>query len=217
MIYGVATNDLPDHKTQIVEYYKDENGKTKRKVIWSCPFYTKWFNMISRCYNPYEHARHPLYEKAFVCEEWLYFSKFKTWMGTQDFEGKQLDKDILFKGNQEYSPDKCVFVSQKVNKFLLEKTAYRDLPIGVSYHKTKEKYIATISCGEHSNLKHLGGFDNPFIAHLKWAEQKFLFAKEIAESQDDERIAKALVLRYNDILENANRLYGEYLSGKEMV
>lgn len=63
MIYGVATNDLPDHKTQIVEYYKDETGKTKRKVIWSCPFYTKWFNMISRCYNPYEHVRHPLYEK----------------------------------------------------------------------------------------------------------------------------------------------------------
>lgn len=217
MIYGVATNDLPDHKTQIVEYYKDENGKTKRKTIWQCPFYTRWFNMISRCYNPYEHNRHPQYKTAFVCDDWLYFSKFKVWMEIQDWEDKQLDKDILFKGNQEYSAKTCVFVSGKVNKFLLEKTALRELPIGVSYHKTKEKYIASISCGENGKVKQLGAFNNPYIAHLTWAEKKFSFAQEIAENQTDERIATALIVRYTNILENADRLYKEYLSGKEMV
>jgi hypothetical protein len=138
-------------------------------------------------------------------------------MEQQDWEGKQLDKDILFKGNQEYSSGKCVFISQKINKFLLEKTAPRELPIGVSYHKTKEKYIATISCGENGKVKQLGAFNNPYIAHLVWAQKKFSFAQEIAEKQTDERIASALIVRYTDTLENADRLYKEYLIGKEMV
>mgnify|MGYP000942974477 CR=1 FL=1 len=203
LIYGVAVNDLPDHRTQIVEYIVNENGKKKRKVVWQCPFYTKWFNMLTRCYNEVELKRHPTYEKNFVCRDWLLFSSFKSWMETQDWEEKQLDKDILSAGSLEYSPETCVFVSQEVNKFLLEKTAIRDLPIGVSYHKVKKKFIASISCGENGKIKQVGAFNCPEQAHLAWATEKLEMSKQIAQKQSDERIANALILRYTKIFEIA--------------
>lgn len=203
MIYGVAVNDLSNHRTQIVEYIVNENGKKKRKVVWQCPFYTKWFNMLTRCYNEAELKRHPTYEKNFVCSDWLLFSSFKSWMETQDWEGKQLDKDILSAGSLEYSPETCVFVSQEVNKFLLEKSDIRDLPIGVSYHKVKKKFIASISCGENGKIKQVGAFNCPKQAHLAWATEKLKISKQIAQKQSDERIANALILKYTKIFEIA--------------
>ncbi len=208
MIYGIAINDLPDHRTQIVEYFVDENGKKRRKVVWQCPFYTKWFNMLTRCYKESEILKHPTYEKKFVCDEWKYFSNFKDWMETQDWEGKQLDKDILYRENLEYCPEKCVFVSQEVNKFLLEKTEKRNLPIGVSYHKVKNKFIASISCGENRKIKYLGAFTTPDKAHLAWATEKIRMAKEIGKVQKDKRVADALILKYSEIFELANKLEG---------
>lgn len=212
MIYGVAVNDLRDHKTQIIEYSVDENGKKKRKVVWQCPFYARWFNMISRCYNPAELERHPTYEQKHVCEDWKFFSKFKAWMEQQEWEYKELDKDILFEGNLVYSPETCVFIPQDLNKFLLEKTKERDLPRGVSYHKKKKKYIASISCGENKKIKHIGTFDDPWSAHFAWAYEKLQLAKEIASRQTDKRIVEALINRYTDNFRKAESKLREFLS-----
>lgn len=203
MIYGVAVNDLPHHKTQEVEYYKDCSGKTKRRVLWQCPYYTKWFNMLTRCHNRGELEKHPTYEKASICEEWLIFSNFKEWMESQDWNGKNLDKDILFPGNTLYCPEKCVFIDHAVNKFVLEKSKKRDLPIGVSFRKDRQKYISSISCGERAKTRQLGAFNNPHQAHLAWARQKLIFAKGIASNQNDARIGKALIEKYEDILRKA--------------
>lgn len=203
MIYGKAINDLPEHNTQIVEYYEECNGKRKRRVVWQCPYYTTWFNMLTRCYNKIELDRHPTYEQKFVCKEWLIFSNFKMWMESQDWEGKQLDKDILFPGNLEYCPEKCVFVSQEVNKFILEKTKIRDLPLGVTFHKKKMKYISTISCGRNRDIKHLGTFTDPLLAHLAWATEKLQLALIVAEKEEDERVALSLIDKYAKIYEAA--------------
>lgn len=205
MIYGVAVNDLPNHRTQICKYVEGltKTGKKKKVTVWQCPFYSRWFLMLSRCYKVSELEKHPTYNKVTVCEEWLKFSNFKTWMETQPWQGNQLDKDILFPGNTEYSKDTCCFVSQEVNKFILEKTASRDLPIGVIYHKKKAKFIAAISTGKNAKIEHLGNFNCPNKAHLAWAERKLEFAKEIASKQSDKRVAKALVDRYTQILVKA--------------
>lgn len=193
MIYGVATNDL-NYVTQRTEYYKDEFGKKRRRVVWQCPYYQRWFAMLTRCYKESELAKHPTYENKYVCDDWLTFSNFKRWMENQDWEGKQLDKDILFEGNTVYSPDTCVFISQELNKFLLEKSKVRELPIGVSYNKTKRKYIAQ-SAGVQ-----LGGFDDVKSAALAWANYKLRQAVDLAKEQT-ETVAKALVLRYTRKLE----------------
>jgi len=216
MIYGVAVNDLPDHKTQIVEKHINSFGKVTRKVVWQCPFYTKWFNMLSRCYKKSELTRHPTYENKTVCEEWLKFSNFKKWMEQQDWENKELDKDILFSGNSIYSPSTCVFVSKEINKFILEKTKIRDFPIGVSFHKKKSKFIASISLGRNGKIQHLGTFDNQYEAHLYWAERKLSLVIELVKSED-ERVANALVDRYTSMYYNAKRRYEEFINGEKLV
>ena len=56
-----------------------------------------------------------------------------------------LDKDILYKGNKEYAPDKCIFVPERINKLFLKNDADRgDLPIGVTYHKNKKYTVFSI-------------------------------------------------------------------------
>ena len=102
------------------------NGK---QVV--CTFYRAWTAMLKRCYNPTYQANNPTYIGCTVCDEWLTFSNFKKWMMRQDFQGKQLDKDLLVKGNKLYSPETCVFVDGMINTFTIDSGAIRgDYPIG---------------------------------------------------------------------------------------
>ncbi len=103
LVYGVGVNDA-DYK---VQKFKTENGK--KIQLWICPFYSKWKEMLRRCYSIQEKERSPCYTQASTVEHWHIFSNFKSWMETQDWEGKQLDKDLLVKDNKTYGPDTCLF------------------------------------------------------------------------------------------------------------
>jgi len=105
LVHGVGVNDA-DYNTQIVN---------NKKVIWRCPFYDKWYAMLKRCYSPLWHKQYPTYIGCSVCPEWRYFSKFRLWMENQKWEGMELDKDILIKGNRVYGPDTCCFIPQAIN------------------------------------------------------------------------------------------------------
>lgn len=89
-----------------------------RKIVWRCPYYQKWVNMLDRVYG---NSNKPSYENTCVCDEWANFTNFKMWMEQQDWFGKELDKDLKGDGSL-YGPDTCVFVSKKVNKLLHLKT-----------------------------------------------------------------------------------------------
>ena len=84
-------------------------------------YYTKWQSMLTRCYDKAYQERQPSYKGVTVCEEWLTFSNFKHWMEQQDFEGLQLDKDLLSFGNKVYSPSTCCFIPAKLNTILQTK------------------------------------------------------------------------------------------------
>ncbi len=100
LVHGVGVNDA--------NY--NVHGKEGR-----CPFYTKWYDMLKRCYSSRFHKQYPSYIGCSVCPEWCYFSKFRFWMENQKWEGMELDKDILVKGNRVYSPDTCCFIPQAIN------------------------------------------------------------------------------------------------------
>lgn len=104
-VYGIGINDA-DYPVNITE----GEGK-QRKIIWRCAYYQKWVNMLDRVNG--SHYR-PSYVETSVCEDWLNFSAFKSWMEQQDWQGKELDKDLKGDGTL-YSPETCVFVSKKVN------------------------------------------------------------------------------------------------------
>ncbi len=88
-----------------------------------CPIYRTWVNMIQRCHSHKCQSKHPTYKGCTTCKEWRLFSNFRAWMLTQDWQGKQLDKDILVKGNKIYSAETCCFVTQEEN--IIESSAKR--------------------------------------------------------------------------------------------
>lgn len=196
LIFGIGFLDA-DYVVQKRESYRDD-GKLKQRLLWICPFYRKWTSMLQRCFDPKLHKKRPTYAGCQVCDEWLVFSKFRQWMETQDWEGKQLDKDILFPGNKVYSPETCVFVSHRVNSFVTERNARRgQCVIGVSWLPLKQMFMA--SCrNEMGKNKNLGYFSTETEAHLAWLAFKLKQAKLLAAEQTDPRVAKALIDRYEN-------------------
>lgn len=198
LVYGVGVNnaDYVVRKWEDVGYV---DGKRKWKLVWFCPYYRTWWNMLKRCYSAKYQERQPTYVGCSVSKEWLTFSNFKSWMEKQDWEGKQLDKDLLFEGNKLYSPDKCVFVTQMVNKFTNDHRAKRgEWLIGVHWAKKAGKFKSQCSNPLSGEREHLGYFSSEQEAHEAWLKRKLELAHELAAIQTDERVAKALIDRYSN-------------------
>ena len=196
LVWGVGINDA-DYKVKIQDSWY-ENGKQKFKLVWVCPFYSKWKSMLERVYSQKFKEKYPSYRECSVCEEWVTFSNFKAWMQQQDWEGKHLDKDILYPGNKLYSTDTCVFVDPKVNIFLVDRQRGRGkYMIGVCWHVLENKFQAQCQ-GLSKKNKFLGYFDTELEAHKAWLACKLELAKQLAAEQTDPRVAKALIERYEN-------------------
>lgn len=193
LVCGIAINDA-DYVTQVE---RTVNGD--RTNIKICPFYSKWAKMIVRVYSKRYKEKRPSYQEATVCEDWLTFSIFKAWMQTQNWQGNQLDKDLLVQGNKHYSPETCIFVTQEVNSFIIESTAARgDLPIGVSIKDGKFSAQITNRRNSERKRRHLGLFNTPEEAHNAWLKAKLDLARKLAAKQTDSRVADALIYRYEN-------------------
>ena len=160
----------------------------KDKQVYLC-----WKEVLSRLYGKTASVNNPTYKDVTVCKEWLNFQSFAKWCYSQTgFDNKdgrcrrfQLDKDILIKGNKIYSPETCCFVPQEINLVFCKSDAIRgDTPIGVTYDKSRGKYIASIFC--NGTRKHLGRHTTPEIAFLAYKQAKEAYVKEVAERWKDE-------------------------------
>ena len=196
LVHGVGINDA-DYVVQKNETNK-ANGVRKPSRAWVCPYYQTWVDMLARCYSAKFQEHYPTYKGCTVSDEWLTFSNFKNWMMAQDWEGLQLDKDLLFEGNKVYSAERCVFVTGVVNSFTSDRGSKRgEWKIGVSWHKASEKFRA--QCNNHftKKLEHLGLFTCEQQAHNAWLKRKLELAHLLAAEQSDPRVAKALIDRYS--------------------
>lgn len=145
--------------------------------------------MLHRCYSESHLVRQPTYKGCSVCEEWLTFSNFKSWMEQQDWEGKHLDKDLLVYQNTVYSPDTCVFVDRRVNNFLLKSDNKEGNILGSSWHTWYHKYQARVcSASKGCGLKFLGYYDTELEAHNAWQCAKIVEAKELISTQTNSKI-----------------------------
>lgn len=169
IIYGFGINDADYNVYPIV------NGK-----ITMCKFYERFKNMMQRGYSK------TLNTGASVCAEWVSFSKFKSWMEIQIWQGLELDKDILVKGNKEYGPEFCAFVPKRLNTLLGTVKASRgEYPLGV-YYQNKNKqavselnhpYRARVSTtSEEGKIKtlNIGYYKTALEAHKAWQWAKAL-------------------------------------------
>jgi len=191
LLFGVGVNDAG------YTVRKRGKGADRNKIVWSCPFYDRWFGMMSRCYAQSMKARNPAYAECSVCPEWRRFSDFRKWMQSQDWHGKQLDKDIIIAGNKIYSAETCCFVSRALNAFLVDSASSRSgFPPGAAWFKQTRRFVAKCKNPFTGKADHLGYFDNPEDAHEAWRQRKHELACRYADEQADERIAKALRERF---------------------
>lgn len=182
LVRGFGVNDAKYVVKVWTELPKDLSGKRIRVIEWTCPFYKTWVGMIHRCYSEQSLIKNPTYKNVSVCEEWKYFSNFKAWMETQDWEGKHLDKDIIGPGNL-YSSSCCCFVSARVNLFLTAREARRNVAIGVTVTPCGN-YAAKINSGIRGRTEYLGTYINPTDAHLAWCNAKLSAAITLIREED---------------------------------
>lgn len=177
LVFGIGINDAN------YAVYPTIDGK---QVM--CPFYQTWMNMLIRCYSSKCHKKYPTYADCEVCEEWKTFSNFRRWMVAQDWEGKQLDKDLL--GDKLYSPETCAFVPGWLNSLFTDRGRARGpYPIGVS--KLKNRFRANLTV--NGKQKHLGYFDTPGEAHSAYLEAKRGHVHELMANYPDQRVKQAVL------------------------
>jgi len=174
-------------------------GKT---VVIHCPYFVKWKSILLKSHCHKFKARNPAYRYTTMCDSWLYFSSFKRWVDNQpnnDWKERDIDKDLLFIGNNHYSPNTCCFLSRKLNGFLkYVKKRRGDCMIGVSYKEGngKNRYQADCSDPFTRQKVYIGSYKTEIEAHLAWKAYKHKLALIFAEQESDERVIAALVSRY---------------------
>ena len=178
LVYGFGLNDANYKVTHSVD--------GKRKM---CEFYRKWTNMLKRCYSEKYKKGLNAYDNVMVCDDWLTFSNFKSWMETQDWVGKDLDKDLLSGESKIYSPETCLFIDHSLNIFISERSIQSDLPYGVCKHG--KRYQSGIRID--GKRKYLGLFDSIDEANQAWLTERRRLVELIVSQQTDNRIKEALI------------------------
>lgn len=190
-LYGVAINDADYAVTK----NKTVNGKQVR--IWRCPYYSRWSDMVRRCYSENKTCRTKKYQECSVCDEWLIFSNFRKWMISQDWQGNELDKDLVKLGNKVYCPEYCVFIDSMTNTFTEDCGASRgEHPIGSSFNKALGKFESYCRNPFTKKMERFGLHNTAQSAHMAWKKRKHELACQVALLQSDKRVSKTLMEMY---------------------
>ena len=167
-------------------YFKDVCGigyKGDAPKGYDPTIYSRWYSMISRCYNP-NNASYYLYGGAgvTVCERWLcfanYLEDFQHLPGYQAFVNTprslkkfyDIDKDILQTGipkcNRVYSPDTCLIVNQRANsiKAALDKAITKKSFIGAKFIPGMNIYKYECALSVNNVKFYIGRFSNEIAA-----------------------------------------------------
>lgn len=102
--------------------------------------YRYWIGMMTRCYQEDHQLKNPSYEDAVVCQEWHSFQNFAEWCQTQvgfGNKGWQLDKDLLKRGNKDYSPEFCCFIPKSINASLIN---YSRKTLGCTFNEPTKRW-----------------------------------------------------------------------------
>ena len=171
LVFGIGTNDAA------YPVHIKIDGKST-----TCPYFRVWANMMKRCYCSSYHESQPTYIECSVCPEWVTFSNFKTWMESQDWQGKEIDKDILQIGNKVYSPETCMFVTRAINSLLNPRgPKHQCVPTGVYFDLSCDKWRAEFTA--YGKKQYIGVFNSWQVAGRAYKAAKAAHIKEIAGKQ----------------------------------
>lgn len=212
LVEGVGINDA-----DYVLHTLDSDGK-----FHMCPFYVRWKHVLHRCYSENLLKKYPTYIGCYVSEDWKTFSKFKSWMQKQPWQGNDLDKDILIFDNKLYSEETCVFVPEYLNKFLInrDKKVSASSMLGVtkySYKGVFKDYISRVNSfdGVSFQTLYLGRFKTELDAHREWQKGKIEAIKIVLDLYRKEDCFDTRV--ENSFLERVSKLEQEIDLGVETL
>lgn len=168
------------------------------------PEYSIWKSMLVRCYDNAYKDKFLTYQDCSVTDSFKHLKFFKDWCEKQkgfmctDSKGRPytLDKDILVKGNNLYSPERCCFVPEEINALFTKSNKVRGkYPIGVCLNKQGTGFIARLNCGQNGR-KHLGTYESAEEAFYSYKQAKEAYIKEVAERWKDKidiKVYEALI------------------------
>jgi len=184
LIYGVGINDI-----MIPEFTSSR--------IWR-----QWAGIIRRCDNndPKWLKEHMSYSGCTLDPRWIKLSAFKEWVEQwDDYENKEVDKDILITGNKVYGPDTCLMVRQSINAWFKPYAAKGKLPLGVTWNtawkkgKSPNPYRAQITLIKTGKRTHLGYYPTVEEASAAFESAKKEQIKILIESETDLKVKNALI------------------------
>lgn len=181
MYYGVAINDMK-------ESYRSLGLRTS-----DCQINRKWRDMIRRCYDKKRYESLSPLSRCTVCDDWLLFSNFKKWAENQDYEGKELDKDIISGPSKIYSPETCVFVDRKINMLVVGLNTAK----GYCFMKSRNKFYCSVKNSVLGKIEFIGLFDTESEAKAAYLSRKKEIVKQAAELISDKLIAEKLISMYS--------------------
>jgi len=163
--------------------------------------YDSWRGILRRCYDPNHKSINPAYDGVTCNTHWFNFSYFLNDIKNMTGYDKYLiddwcvDKDILFKGNREYSNDKCCLIPRAINSLFTNRRNFRgQYPVGVTWIERDNKFISQLSIGGKQKI--LGYFNSPIDAFEVYKYHKECEIKRIAEifkSDLDEKVYLAMI------------------------
>ncbi len=137
--------------------------------------YSKWANMIQRCYDEETHKLKPYYALCTAEIEWLNFSNYREWHRENEMGDRKvdLDKDVLIQGNTVYGSETCSLIPHFTNTIFEERGADTNIVL----NNDTGKYDVTMSI--LGKREEVGTFDTEeeakqgFIAYKQDYIRKF--------------------------------------------
>lgn len=177
-IYGIAARGI--------KYPAKINGIIQKE-------YDTWIGMIRRCYDEKIKKKTPAYQDVICCKEWLLYENFYEWLHEQEnfekwYNGNRwaVDKDIILKGNKIYCPEFCCLTPHDVNTLFCKRDSDRgDYPLGVSFNKNTNKYIAKLSMKYDTGKRH-----SKHIGVYNMAEEAFYLGYKPTKEKYIKQVAK---------------------------
>ena len=138
--------------------------------------FIKWKNMIQRCYSDVVHKLKPYYMDKEVCIEWQNYQNFKIWFDAHYIPDTKvdLDKDLLCKESNMYSPETCVFMTHFLNTVFEER--------GIKSNITESKDGFKVYMMILNKKQDIGVFKTKEQAYSAFIEYKKKYIEELAES-----------------------------------
>lgn len=162
--------------------------------------YSKWANMMQRCYDEETHRIKPYYALCTAEIEFQNFSNYREWhkenaMGDRKVD---LDKDVLIRGNTVYGSETCTLISHFTNTIFENRGADTNIVL----NNDTGKYDVTMSI--LGKREEVGSFDTEEEAKQGFIDYKQDYIRKYAKKCKGKVPNKTYEAMVNWVVETAD-------------